>query len=131
MSMGKERRRKPRYRATHWTGRYRFGGASGWRDCSVIDVSESGAGFDAYMLASDALPQRDVELELVDRADPEPEALRLVGRVRHVARSDQGHVRVGMEFDGLSDLEGRLLAMLFRRDERHRRPAPSVRAPGN
>jgi hypothetical protein len=127
MSMGKERRRRQRYRATHWTGRYRFGGVSAWRDCTLVDVSETGAGFDAYMLATDALPQSDVELELIDRADPEPDAVRLVGRVRHVARSEQGHVRVGVEFVDLSSLEGRLLAMLFRRDERHRRPTTSVR----
>jgi PilZ domain len=114
--VGKERRRRPRHPAAHWNGRYRFGGASAWRDCELVDVSATGAGFQAYMLATDAVPQADVELELVDRTDPEPDPLRLTGRVRHLARSDQGHLRVGMEFVELTDLEGRLLAMLFRRD---------------
>src|SRR5262249_24885194 len=109
MSMAKERRRRPRYRAAHWTGRYLFDGASAWRDCTLVDVSQNGAGFEAYMLATDAVPMREVELELVDRADPTPDPIRLSGRVRHLARSSQGHVRVGMEFVDLSELEGRLL----------------------
>jgi hypothetical protein len=114
--VGKERRRRPRHGAAHWQGRYRFGGATGWRECELIDVSETGAGFQAFMLPTDASPLAEVELELVDRADPEPDPLRFTGRVRHLARSNAGHVRVGMEFAGLTDLEGRLLAMLFRRD---------------
>ena len=130
--MGKERRRRPRHRAAHWQGRYRFGGATAWRECELVDVSATGVGFQAFMLATDAMPQADVELELVDRADPEPDPIRFTGRVRHLTRSSAGHVRVGMEFAALSDLEGRLLAMLFRRDavgsSRHRsaRPARSV-----
>jgi hypothetical protein len=127
--MGKERRRRRRHRAAHWQGRYRFAGAAAWRDCELVDVSATGAGFQAFMLATDALPMADVELELVDRADPEPDPLRFTGHVRHLARSSAGHVRVGIEFDELSDLEGRLLAMLFRRDAargtRHR-PAVAV-----
>jgi hypothetical protein len=104
-------------------------GAAAWRDCELVDVSSTGAGFQAFMLATDALPMADVELELVDRADPEPDPLRFTGHVRHLARSTAGHVRVGIEFAELSDLEGRLLAMLFRRDAargaRHR-PAAAV-----
>jgi hypothetical protein len=122
IAVGKERRRRPRHPAAHWSGRYRFGGASAWRDCELIDVSATGAGFQAYMLATDAAPRADVELELVDRTDPEPDPLRLTGRVRHLARSDKGHIRVGMEFVELTDLEGRLLAMLFRRDAGRGRP---------
>ncbi len=132
--MGKERRRRPRHGAAHWQGRYRFGGATAWRECELVDVSQTGAGFQAFMLATDAMPMADVELELVDRADPEPEPLRLTGRVRHLARSSAGHVRVGVEFVGLSELEGRLVAMLFRRDAggktRHRRP-PLVAGPAD
>jgi hypothetical protein len=113
--VGKERRRRPRHAAALWQGRYRFGGATGWRECELIDVSAAGAGFQAFMLPTDASPLAEVELELVDRADPEPDPLRFTGRVRHLARSNAGHVRVGVEFAGLTDLEGRLLAMLFRR----------------
>jgi hypothetical protein len=130
--VGKEQRRRPRHRAAHWKGRYRFGGASGWRDCELVDVSATGAGFQAFMLPSDALPMADVELELIDRADPEPDPLRFTGQVRHLTRSNAGHVRVGMEFADLSELEGRLLAMLFRRDEARRsrfRALPQVPDP--
>ena len=84
------------------------------------------------MLATDALPMADLELELVDRGDPEPDPLRLVGRVRHLTRSNAGHVRVGMEFIGLNEFEGRLLAMLFRRDASRPsrfRPLPQIPDP--
>jgi hypothetical protein len=114
--VGKERRRRPRHGAAHWQGRYRFGGATAWRECELVDVSATGVGFQAFMLETDALPMADLELELVDRGDPEPDPLRLVGRVRHLTRSNAGHVRVGMEFVGLNEFEGRLLAMLFRRN---------------
>jgi hypothetical protein len=130
--MGKERRRHTRHSAAHWQGRYRFGGAPGWRSCELVDVSATGAGFQAFMLATDALPMADVELELIDRGDPEPEPLRLRGRVMHLTRSNAGHVRVGMEFVDLTELEGKLVAMLFRRDAaRHSRfrPRPEVRDP--
>jgi hypothetical protein len=114
--VGKERRRRPRRAAADWQGRYRFGGATGWRDCELVDVSDGGAGFQAYLLPTDALPFADVELELTDRAESRPDPFRLAARVRHLARSEAGHVRVGVEFVGLSDLETQLLGMLFRRD---------------
>jgi hypothetical protein len=122
----KERRRRPRHAAAHWGGRYRFGGAAAWRECELVDLSESGAGFQAFILPTDAVQVTDVELELVDRTDLDPDPLRLKGRVAHLARSHAGHLRVGVEFVGLTPLEGRLLATLFRRDA-GRRPRPRAR----
>jgi hypothetical protein len=124
--VAKERRRRQRHAAAHWEGRYRFGGATAWRPCELVDVSATGAGFQAFILPSDAVPLADVELELVDRADPEPDAVRLTGRIAHLTRSHAGHLRVGIEFVGLTDLEGRLLATLFRRDA-GRRPRAHAR----
>jgi hypothetical protein len=120
--MGAERRRKPRHRASHWTGRYRLSGASAWRECELVEVSASGAGFQAYILPTDVRLGAEVEIELVDEVDPTPDPVRLGGAIRHLTRSDAGHVRVGMEFAGLSDLEACLLAMLFRRDALRARP---------
>lgn len=114
--MGKERRRRPRRSAADWQGRYRFDGATGWRDCELVDVSDGGIGFQAYLLPTDVLPFADVELELTNRADFRPDPFRVQARVRHLARSDAGHIRVGVEFVGLSDLEAQLIAMLFGRD---------------
>ena len=83
------------------------------------------------MLATDARLMADVELELVDRGDPHLDPFRFEGTVRHLTRSNAGHVRVGMEFSGLTDFEGRLLAMLFRRDAaRDSRARAAVRVPG-
>ena len=81
------------------------------------------------MLATDALPMAEVELELVDRGDPTPDPLRLQGRVAHLTRSNAGHVRVGMEFVDLTQLEGRLLATVFRRDATRRPRTRAVEVP--
>jgi hypothetical protein len=99
-------------------------GASGWRDCTLVDVSGTGAGFQAYMLATDAVQLSTAELELIDASGGEGR-IRLRGQVRHLTRSDEGHVRVGIEFVGLTELERRLLEMLFGRDAAGR-PQPML-----
>jgi hypothetical protein len=111
-----EHRRKARHPVAGWTGRYRLEAASGWRDCTLVDVSETGAGFQAFMLATDAVPWSTTELELVDGSRSDEGTIRLRGRISHLTRSDEGHVRVGIEFVGLTELEGRLLGMMFGRD---------------
>lgn len=124
--MGNERRRKNRRAAREWTGRYRLEHASGWRDCTLIDVSETGAGFQAFMLATDAVALSTAELELVDPSGDH--VIRLRGRVAHLTRSNEGHVRIGLEFVELTDLESQLLGMLFGRDFAGRARRPLARA---
>lgn len=114
--MGKEQRRKVRHAVHGWSGRYRLQHAAGWRDCALVDVSETGAGFEAFMLPTDVLPLTTAELELVDGSGDPEQAIRLRGTVSHLTRSPEGHVRVGLEFIGLTDLERRLLGILFGRD---------------
>jgi PilZ domain len=128
MNMGKEHRRKPRHAAAGWSGRYRLQDAAAWRECTLVDISESGAGFQAYMLATDALPLTTAELELVDESRAGEDPIRLRGRVRHPTRSEEGHVRVGIEFVGLTQLEMQLLGMLFDRDAARRARPTLARA---
>lgn len=115
-TVAKERRRKARHEVLGWTGRYRLQHASAWRECTVVDISETGAGFQAFMLPTDALPMMTAELELVDGSGNAEETIRLRGTISHLTRSQEGHVRVGIEFLGLTELEARLLGMLFGRD---------------
>ena len=68
------------------------------------------------MLATDAVSLSTAELELVDGSSAGEDPIRLRGQVRHLTRSSEGHVRVGIEFLGLTELEARLLGMLFGRD---------------
>ena len=127
---GKERRRRNRHSASGWTGRYRLEGASAWRDCTLVDLSETGAGFQAFMLATDAVSMSTAELELVDGSRGGADPIRLRGQVCHLTRSSEGHVRVGIEFVELTELEARLIGMLFDRDAARgaRRPlAPASR----
>jgi hypothetical protein len=126
--VGKEQRRKARHAVHGWTGRYRLQDASGWRDCAVVDISETGAGFEAYMLPTDAVPLTTAELELADRSGNADEIIRLRGKISHLTRSQEGHVRIGIEFVGLTELEGRLLGMLFGRDA-SRRPRQRLGTP--
>jgi hypothetical protein len=114
--MANERRRRARHPARGWTGRYRLQDATGWRDCTLVDISETGAGFQAFMLPTDAVALTTAELELVDGSGAAEETLRLRGTISHLTRSEQGHVRVGIEFIGLTELERRLLGLLFSRD---------------
>jgi hypothetical protein len=127
--VSKERRRKHRHAPAEWKSRYRLAGASGWRDCTLVDVSESGAGFQAYMLATDAVQLTSAELELIDDSGTGEGSIRLRGQVRHLTRSEEGHVRVGIEFVGLTELEGRLLGLLFGRDAFGRARQTLVPAP--
>ena len=124
--MAKERRRKVRHPVRGWIGRYRLQDASAWRDCTLVDISETGAGFQAFMLPTDAVPLTVAELELIDG----DATIQLRGTISHLTRSPEGHVRVGIEFLGLSELEGRLLGMLFGRDaagrSRHALGAPAA-----
>jgi hypothetical protein len=130
--MAKERRRKVRHPVHGWIGRYRLQDASAWRDCTLVDISEAGAGFQAFMLPTDAVPLTVAELELIDGdAGADADAtIRLRGTISHLTRSPEGHVRVGIEFVGLTELEGRLLGMLFGRDaagrSRHALGAPAA-----
>ena len=120
--MVNERRRKRRHALRGWTGRYRLEHASRWRDCTLVDISESGAGFQAFMLATDAVPLSTVELELVD--DSRGDSIRLRGRLAHITRSNEGHVRIGLEFVDLTELEARLLGLLFGREAAGRARQP-------
>jgi hypothetical protein len=128
--MAKERRRKVRHPVRGWIGRYRLQNASGWRDCTLVDISENGAGFQAFMLPTDAVPLTVAELELIDGDAGADGTIRLRGTISHLTRSPEGHVRVGIEFLELSELEGRLLGMLFGRDaagrSRHALGAPAA-----
>jgi hypothetical protein len=122
-----ERRRRARHAVRGWTGRYRLEHASGWRDCTLVDVSGSGAGFEAFMLATDAVPRSTVELELIDGSGGD--SIRVRGRLAHLARSQEGHVRIGLEFVDLTELEARLIDLLFSRDATGRVRAGSGAVP--
>lgn len=63
---GKEQRRKQRRALNRWSGRYRLEDAAAWRECRLVDISATGAGFDAFMLASDAVLSTIAELEIAE-----------------------------------------------------------------
>ena len=117
---GKEQRRKQRRALNRWSGRYRLEAAAGWRECTLVDISATGAGFDAFMLRSDAVLSTVAELEITEPSGGPDASIRLRGTIRHLTRSPEGHIRVGIEFLELTELESQLLGMLFHANESRR-----------
>ena len=86
-------------------------GASGWRDCRVVDISVFGAGIRMQHLRPSELVGRRISVELP--AVGESVNLRLEGEIRNAARTVlRATVRVGIEFDGLSNTERSILHAL-------------------
>ncbi|MDQ1429998.1 MAG: hypothetical protein QOF40_600 [Actinomycetota bacterium] len=107
-----EQRRVPRHR-TDRAARYRLDAEAEaeWRDCQVIDVSSDGAALELYGIVDDEPLQGVFHLEITsvsDGDDPVPVA----GVLRHGRRTALGRVLVGIEFQGLTAEQLRLLELL-------------------
>lgn len=112
------RRRAPRHRAS-WNGfcHIEGDGASGWRDCRVVDISMVGVGIRMQYLRPLELVGRRVSIELPAVGDSIN--IRLEGVVKQVARTTmRTMVRIGIEFDALSNTERSILEALSCADQR-------------
>jgi PilZ domain len=106
------RRRVARYKAG-WNGFCHVEGesASGWRDCRVVDISMLGVGIRMQHLKPSELLGRRISVELP--AVGESINIRLEGHVKHVVRTAlRATVRIGIEFEGLSNTEKSILEAL-------------------
>jgi PilZ domain len=112
--MARTQRRRAARRPVDWAARYRLSKTAAWRPCRLIDISETGTAIEPLDLTAGEEPVGWLDLELVS---PEEELLRFHGEIRHMTRSAQGRVRLGIEFAGLSTLEESLMGLLSRLDE--------------
>jgi hypothetical protein len=96
-------------------------GGAGWRDCRVIDISLFGAGIRLQHLRPTDLVGRHISIELPAVGDSVN--LRLEGEIRNVTRTTlRATVRVGIEFEGLSNTERSILAALSFIGNKHLEP---------
>ncbi len=112
------RRRVARHHAG-WNGFLHVEGesAAGWRDCRVVDISMLGVGIKMQHLRPSELVGRRVAVELPAVGDSIN--LRLEGQVKHVMRTTlRTTVRIGIEFDRLSNTERSILEALSHSGDR-------------
>jgi hypothetical protein len=112
-------RRRTARQSAGWTARYTVvsPAADCWYDCEVIDVSHAGAALE--LLGPTPLPDATLRVELHQAGHGEFGVQlygQLSGRARHIGPGTTTNgIRVGIEWQGLSLLEGDLLTMLMER----------------
>jgi hypothetical protein len=81
---------------TDWHGRYMIEGdpAEIWRPCRVVDVSTLGAGLELFDTTPDEMVERSIIL-----------SIDLRGEVKHAVAAMSEGIRVGIQFEDLSDAE--------------------------
>ena len=107
--------RRSRRVAMRWPARYMAPGDECWIECNVIDLSLGGAALEMPM--PDCEPQGRLALE-IESVDAQPVGLRLLGTVCHWDGTADGHLRVGIEFMHMTNLERYKLANLVSRQRR-------------
>ena len=115
--------RRSRRTEMRWPARYMAPGDECWSECMVVDLSLGGAALEMPM--PDHEPQGRLALEF-DSVDAQPTGLRLLGRVCYWDGTAGGHLRVGIEFEQMTNLERYMLANLV---SRQRRVPPDSLAP--
>jgi hypothetical protein len=112
-----KRRRLPRQEA-HWLGKYTIeGGTSGvWGACEILDISILGTGlelFDNPQLPADAVDLVGCQI-LVEVQTPAGASitLQMIGEIRYSTEGKRGGIRVGIQFNQLSETEQAILNVL-------------------
>ena len=108
-----EQRRVPRH-PTDWAARFRLDVQAEWRECQVIDVSSDGAALELHGVGDDEPLDGRFHLELTSVNDGE-DGVPVTGLIRHRTRTAMGRVIVGIEFQGLTAEQLRLLELLVSR----------------
>lgn len=99
-----QRRRAPR-RSAGWFGLCHIAGESEpeWRDCMVVDISILGLGITLHHFWPSKLVGRHISIEAP--AVGNSLNVRLEGEIRNAEAVSGGVVRLGIEFDGLTESE--------------------------
>jgi hypothetical protein len=98
-------------REVDWPTKYLLEGSRerAWRECQVLDLSRGGAGVVLYGSSREEVSAARVIIEL----EVPPATLRIRGDVRHARLDEDGALRVGLQFGGLSVLERDLIDSLL------------------
>jgi hypothetical protein len=103
-------RSRARY-ALGWSGLHCLGLPPSWRECRLINISETGAELEPFDLDRGEQFEGELELEL-SAPSGILKAVRLRSEIRQVTWSPDGHVSLMIEFAGLTTLEANALELL-------------------
>ncbi len=114
-----EHRRRVARRSAGWFGLCHIEGESEpeWRDCTVADISMLGIGITLHHFWPSELVGRHISVEAPAVGDSIN--VRLEGTIMNADRASGGAVRLGIEFDGLTESElavAGVLGALINRD---------------
>lgn len=116
-----ENRRRAERQSAVWIGLCHVQGDSldHWRDCGVFDLSAFGVGMDLRHPDASALVGRSVSVRLPIGVSMD---MTLTGEVRNAKEGPDGIVRIGIEFEDVSDTERSIVDLLERDTLRWDRP---------
>lgn len=107
------RRKSPRVQVQGWHGRCRVvdGGPGEWTECQLANISLIGAGLDLWTDSTTDLTGKQLIMELVPPTG-ESMVVRLSGWISRTSFESAFHVRVGIEFIDLSEVELTILTVM-------------------
>ena len=116
-----ENRRRADRQTAVWIGLCHVHGDSfeSWRDCGVFDLSALGVGMDLRHPNASALLGRSVSVRLPIGVSMD---MTLTGEVRNASAGPDGIVRIGVEFEDVSDTERYIVDLIERDSLRWQRP---------
>jgi hypothetical protein len=116
-----ENRRRAERQSAVWIGLCHVQGdpLDMWRDCGVFDLSAFGVGMDLRHPDAPALIGRSLSVRLPIGVSMD---MTLTGDVRNAKEGPDGIVRIGVEFEDVSDTERSIVNLLERDTLRWQRP---------
>jgi hypothetical protein len=116
-----ENRRRAERQSAVWIGLCHVQGDTSelWRDCGVFDLSAFGLGMDLRHPDASELIGRSVSVRLPIGVSMD---MTLMGEVRNAKEGPDGIVRIGVEFEDVSDTERSIVEFLERDSLRWQRP---------
>jgi hypothetical protein len=107
-----DRRRRTRH-TVEWIVRYSLGASREWRECRLVDLSETGATIEPSGPIDDESPSGEIAIQFQLPEDiTRPFAL--LGNIRHVTPTSEGDIRLGIEFKHLTPRDVMLLELVDR-----------------
>jgi PilZ domain len=107
-----DRRRRTRH-TVQWIVKYSLGASREWRECRLVDLSETGATIEPSGPIDDESPSGEIAIQFQLPEDiTRPFAL--LGNIRHMTPTSEGDIRLGVEFKHLTPRDMMLLQLVDR-----------------
>jgi hypothetical protein len=96
-----------------WSAGYRLGSSAEWRASRVVNMAKSGIAIEPFGLHEDDRLSGEVEVKF-ELPDYIAENFHLLGDIRHVTRTSEERVLLGIQFKGVTRFEETTLDELRR-----------------